>query len=45
MINKGVRRVAPDGKTMKIEVVAIDQNGKETQFSLVFKKTGQPADK
>ena len=38
VINKGVRRVAPDGKTMRIDVVNIDQNGKETPFFLVFKK-------
>jgi hypothetical protein len=38
VINKGVRRVAPDGKTMRIDVTAIDQNGKETPFFLVFKK-------
>jgi len=25
--------VSPDGKTMKIAVVAIDQNGKETPLS------------
>jgi hypothetical protein len=40
VINKGVRRVAPDGKTMRIDVTAIDQNGKETAFFLVFKKVG-----
>jgi hypothetical protein len=38
VVNKGVRRVAPDGKTMRIDVTAIDQNGKETPFFLVFKK-------
>ena len=38
IINKGVRRVAPDGKTMRIDVTAIDQNGKETPFFLVFNK-------
>jgi hypothetical protein len=38
VINKGVRRVAPDGKTMRIDVTAIDQNGKETPFFLVFNK-------
>jgi hypothetical protein len=37
-INKGVRRVAPDGKTMRIDVTAVDQNGKETPFFLVFNK-------
>ena len=38
VINKGVRRVAPDGKRMRIDVTAIDQNGKETPFFLVFNK-------
>jgi hypothetical protein len=38
VVNKGVRRVAPDGTTMRIDVTAIDQNGKETPFFLVFKK-------
>jgi hypothetical protein len=38
VINKGVRRVAPDGKTMRLDVTAIDQNGKETPFFLVFNK-------
>ena len=38
VINKGVRRVAPDGKTMRIDVTAIDENGKETPFFLVFNK-------
>ena len=46
VINKGVRRVAPDGKTMRIDVVGIDQNGKETTpFFLVFKKVGSPSEK
>ena len=36
VINKGVRRVSADGKTMKIDVVAIDQNGTEHPLSLVF---------
>jgi len=40
-----VRRVSPDGKTMKIEVVAIDQNGKETPLSLVFERIGPPPGK
>jgi hypothetical protein len=40
VISKGVRRVAPDGKTMRIDVTAIDRNGKETPFFLVFKKAG-----
>jgi hypothetical protein len=40
VVNKGVRRVAPDGKTMRIDVTAIDQNGKETPFFLVFNKVG-----
>ena len=38
VISKGVRRVAPDGKTMRIDVTAVDQNGKETPFFLVFNK-------
>jgi len=38
VVNKGVRRVAPDGKTMRIDVTAIDQNGKETPFFLVFNR-------
>ncbi len=42
---KGVRRVSPDGKTMKIEVVTIDPNGKETQLALVFNRVGPPAEK
>ncbi len=36
--NRSVRRVAPDGKTMRIDVTAIDQNGIETPFFLVFDK-------
>jgi hypothetical protein len=40
VISKGVRRVAPDGKTMRMDVTAIDRNGKETPFFLVFKKVG-----
>ena len=38
VISKGVRRVARDGKTMRMDVTAIDRNGKETPFSLVFNK-------
>jgi hypothetical protein len=38
VVNRGVRRVAPDGKTIRIDVTAIDQNGKETPFFLVFNK-------
>jgi hypothetical protein len=38
VINKGVRRVAPDGKTMRIDVVSIDRDGKETSFFLVFNR-------
>jgi len=34
--NKGVRRIDADGKTMTIDVVAIDQSGKETPIKLVF---------
>ena len=46
VINKGVRRVSPDGKTMKIDVVNIDQNGKElAPLSLVFKRVGSPGEK
>jgi hypothetical protein len=41
---KGVRRVSPDGKTMKIEVVNIDQNGKETSLALVFNRVGPPGE-
>ena len=40
VINKGVRRVAPDGKTMRVDVVSIDRDGKETSFFLVFKRVG-----
>jgi hypothetical protein len=40
VISKGVRRVAPDGKTMRMDVTAIARNGKETPFFLVFKKVG-----
>jgi hypothetical protein len=40
VINKGVRRVAPDGKTMRVDVVSIDRDGKETSFFLVFKRIG-----
>ena len=40
VVNKGVRRVASDGKSMRIDVTAIDQNGKETPFFLVFNKVG-----
>jgi hypothetical protein len=40
VVNRGVRRVAPDGKTMRIDVTAIDQSGKETPFFLVFNKVG-----
>jgi hypothetical protein len=45
VVTKGVRRVSPDGKTMKIEVVNIDQNGKETPVSLVFNRVGPPPQK
>lgn len=38
VVNKGVRRVAPDGKTLRVDVTAVDQNGKETSFFLVFKR-------
>jgi hypothetical protein len=38
VVNKGVRRVASDGKTMRIDVTAIDQNGNETPFFLIFNK-------
>jgi hypothetical protein len=36
--NKGVRRIDADGKTMTIDVVAIDQSGKETPIKLVFNR-------
>src|SRR5215470_5661471 len=42
VINKGVRRVAPDGKTMRVDVVSIDQDGKEIAFFLVFKRIAPP---
>jgi hypothetical protein len=45
VINKGVRRVSPDGKTLTIDVVAIDQSGKEVPFSLVFERVGPPVEK
>jgi len=35
---KGVRRIDADGKTMTIDVVTIDPNGKETPIKLVFKR-------
>jgi hypothetical protein len=35
---KGVRRIDADGKTMTIDVVAIDQSGKETPIKLVFNR-------
>jgi len=35
---KGVRRIDADGKTMTIDVVGIDQSGKETPFKLVFNR-------
>ena len=38
IINKGVRRIDADGKTMTIDVVTIDPNGKETPIKLVFKR-------
>ena len=38
---KGVRRIDADGKTMTIDVVPIDQSGKETPIKLVFKRVGQ----
>jgi len=38
IINKGVRRIDADGKTMTIDVVAIDPSGKETPIKLVFKR-------
>ena len=37
---KGVRRIDADGKTMTIDVVLIDQSGKETPVKLVFKRVG-----
>ena len=38
ILNKGVRRIDADGKTMTIDVVVIDQSGKETPAKLVFKR-------
>ena len=35
---KGVRRIDADGNTMTIDVVQIDQSGKETPIKLVFKR-------
>src|SRR4030095_3466908 len=35
---RGVRRIDADGKTMTIDVVAIDQSGKETPIKLVFRR-------
>ena len=35
---RGVRRIDADGKTMTIDVVLIDQSGKETSAKLVFKR-------
>ena len=35
---RGVRRIDADGKTMTIDVVAIDPSGKETPIKLVFKR-------
>jgi hypothetical protein len=40
VINKGVRKVSLDGKTMTIDVVAIGQNGQETPIALVFRRVG-----
>ncbi|HTQ98384.1 MAG TPA: hypothetical protein VMH83_00275 [Candidatus Acidoferrum sp.] len=37
---RGVRKIAADGKTMTIDVVAIDQNGKEQPINLVFRRVG-----
>jgi hypothetical protein len=38
ILNKGVRRIDAAGKTMTIDVVLIDQSGKETPVKLVFKR-------
>jgi hypothetical protein len=35
---RGVRRIDADGKTMTIDVVSIDQRGKETPIKLVFNR-------
>jgi hypothetical protein len=35
---RGVRRIDADGKTMTIDVVVIDQSGKETPIKLVFNR-------
>ena len=40
-VNKGVRMISEDGRTMTIDVVAIGQDGKETPFALVFRRVGQ----
>ena len=45
VVNTGVRRVAPDGKTMKVDVTALDQNGKEVSFFLVFNRVAPPSEK
>ena len=38
VINKGVRSISADGKTMTINVVQIGPNGQETPITLVFKR-------
>ena len=38
VFNKGVRRIDADGNTMTIDVVQLDQSGKETAIKLVFKR-------
>jgi hypothetical protein len=35
---KGVRRIDADGKTMTIDVIALDPSGKETPIKLVFNR-------
>ena len=38
VINKGVRSISADGKTMTIKVVQIGPNSQETPITLVFKR-------
>lgn len=38
VINKGVRSISADGKTMTIKVAQIGPNGQETPITLVFKR-------
>lgn len=38
ILNKGVRRIDADANTMTIDVVQLDQSGKEIAIKLVFKR-------